>query len=505
MAKMKLDLSAYLVTDSTMIPESSSFLSQVQQAVENGVTIVQLREKNILTRDFIARAKDVLKITRPRGVPLIINDRVDVALAVDADGVHVGQDDMPAHIVRQLIGPHKILGVSCGNEEETTDVCEQKVADYVGLGTLYPTQTKDVKNVCGPIGVRRLLQVLKKYKEQGTYVQSVAIGGINSSNASKVMYQCRVPGYAVNGVAFVSCIMAAPDATQATKKLLGQLKNSPPWVSASTATLENLQSKPLVHHITNNVVKHFSANVTLAVGGSPIMSELPDEFDELASLPLPTALVINLGTPSSTLMSVFLEGIKVYNNHGRPIVFDPVAAGASKARLDACKALLNAGQVSVIKGNLGEILAIDRLTSSSPFAKDANLMRGVDSVAEMGPAEISEVCKRVALEFQCVTVITGEVNYIFDGTRPDSQVVTIQGGSPLMGSVVGTGCALGSVIGVFVACAQAQKAQLGQAVELALKVYNLAGRQAAVGHKQGLGSYMIKFLDELSEAAKPYA
>lgn len=501
---MKLDLSAYLVTDSTMVPESSTFLSQVKQAVENGATIVQLREKNILTKDFIERATAVLQITRAHGVPLIINDRVDVALAVDADGVHVGQDDMPAKMVRRLIGPEKILGVSCGNEKETTQVCLENVADYVGLGTLYPTNTKDVKNVCGPIGIRQLLLVLKSYKSKGIDIKSVAIGGINLSNAAKVMFQCRIPGHGIGGVAFVSCVMAAENAGDAMKMLATQISTSPAWVWESASILLEIHEKPLVHHITNNVVKNFCANVTLAVGGSPIMSELLDEFDELASLPIPTAVVVNLGTPSASIMEVFLGAVKSYNDQGRPIVFDPVGAGASQARAEACRTILNSGQVSIIKGNLGEMLAIDKLTSSSPYKKGTGSMRGVDSIASLGAGEITELCKRVATEFQCVTVVTGEVNYVFDGTRLGCEITTVPGGSKLMGSVVGTGCALGSVIATFAACARSEKADLGQAVVSAIRLYNAAGKRAEgkdTSATPGLGTYQVNFLDQLSSGA----
>lgn len=496
---MKLDLSAYLVTDSTMIPQSSTFLSQVKQAVEHGATIVQLREKNILTKDFIKRANAVLEITRRYGVPLIINDRVDVALAVGADGVHVGQDDMPAKMARQLIGPDKILGVSCGNTEETKQVCLENVADYVGLGTLYPTQTKDVKNVCGPIGVRQLLQVLKTYKSQGIYIKSVAIGGINLSNAAKVLHQCQVPGHGIDGVAFVSCVMAAEDASGAMKSLVTQLTTPPTWIWEQTSVLLEFTEKPLVHHITNNVVKNFCASVTLAVGGSPIMSELQAEFEELASLPLPNALVVNLGTPSAGIMEVFVSAIKSYNNYGRPIIFDPVGAGASHARSDACRAILNSGHVSIIKGNLGEMLAIDKFTSTSPYKVGANLMRGVDSIASMDGEEIETICKRVATEFQCVAVVTGKVNYVFDGTKPESPIAMVSGGSKLMGSVVGTGCALGSVIATFAACARSQNSDLGKAVVSAVQLYNVAGKRAegdAPG--MGLGTYKTNFLDQLA-------
>lgn len=493
------DYSLYLVTDSTMVPDSTTFLDQVKNAVDNGATIVQLREKDILTLDFIIKAQKVLEITRPKGIPLIINDRVDVALAVDADGVHVGQDDMPAKLVRQLIGKDKILGVSCTNEKEISQVCEESVADYVGLGTLYPTNTKNVKNVCGPIGIRKMLKVLSKYKQQGKHIKSVAIGGINRTNATKVMFQCQVPGYLVDGVAVVSDIMASEHSAAATSELLKAIKSPNPWIWEASGSLSSAKSKPLVHHITNNVVKNFSANVTLAIGASPIMSELAEEFDEFAALPTPVSLVVNLGTPSSQIMDVFLSGVKAYNNHGRPIVFDPVAAGASKARLEACRVLLNAGYFSVIKGNLGEIMALDKLVSTHPTDLAETLMQGVDLLAAADENAIKALCVRVAKEFRAIVVVTGQLNYIYDGTQVhDCDPTIIKGGSVHMGLITGTGCSLGSVIAAKIALAKHQKSDLLSAVEEAVTIYNQAGELAAKD-VSGSGSFMIRFLDELSQ------
>ncbi|KAK7684882.1 hypothetical protein QCA50_012131 [Cerrena zonata] len=304
-----------------MIPESSTFLRQVEESIENGATIVQLREKTLGTRDFIARASKVHELTKKKGIPLIINDRVDVALAVDAEGIHVGQDDMPAATVRELIGPDKIIGVTCSNVEETQQVCDEGIADYVGLGTVYYTNTKkDTKTPqgTGPIGVRKMLQVLRKHNtsKSNKSIRSVAIGGINQTNAAKVLYQCAIPQQSLDGVAIVSCIMASEDAAGGTAKLEDKV-----------AAVQN--AKPLVHHITNNVVKNFSANVTLAIGASPIMSELAQEYEEFATNIPNLSLVVNLGTPSDDLMLAFVHALQVYNKHGKYIVFDPVAGGAT--------------------------------------------------------------------------------------------------------------------------------------------------------------------------------
>ncbi|CUM53555.1 unnamed protein product [Debaryomyces tyrocola] len=534
-----VDYTLYLVTDSTMVPEGSTFLKQVEHSINNGATMVQLREKTLLTLDFIERASQVHELTLKRGIPLIINDRVDVALAVDAEGVHVGQDDMPASIVRKLLGPNKIVGVSCSFPSEVEVVCKEGLADYVGLGTVYKTNTKRnvlVPEGTGPIGVRKMLQVLKAHntKQGNNYISSVAIGGINESNASKVLYQTAIPGQSLNGVAVVSCIMASKNAAESTIKLENVIKSSVPWVK--DLTNESLcqtsdvkikavvKSKPLIHHITNNVVKNFSANVTLSIGASPIMSELPDEFEEFSSLIPNLALVLNLGTPSTSQMDVFKYAISVYNKHGKHIIFDPVAAGASTPRLECCKELLNAGQFSVIKGNVGEILAIWKLTSKfqvSETGKNDLLMRGVDSVADFNESDILRIGKDVAQDFRTVVVITGAKNFVFDGicVSKDSQNIHavsfpnnvddikhahIQGGHEVMSSITGTGCSLGSTIAAFVAANAdgnpGTTFNIFEAVVGAVEFYNKCGSE--VGEDvTGPGSFMIKFLDRLNYEA----
>ncbi|MBQ3793391.1 MAG: thiamine phosphate synthase, partial [Lachnospiraceae bacterium] len=134
----------YLVTDSTGL-EEEVFLQKVEAALQGGVTILQLREKEKSTREYMELATKVHAITKKCGVPLIIDDRVDVALAIDAEGVHVGQSDMPVDIARKLMGPEKIVGATTKTVEQAREAYE-KGADYLGVGAIYPTTTK-VKTV----------------------------------------------------------------------------------------------------------------------------------------------------------------------------------------------------------------------------------------------------------------------------------------------------------------------------------------------------------------------
>ncbi|XP_045817881.1 thiamine biosynthetic bifunctional enzyme TH1, chloroplastic-like [Trifolium pratense] len=189
------DLFLYAVTDSGMNRKwGRSIAEAIKAAVEGGATIVQLREKDAETRDFVDAAKVCLEICRSYGVPLLINDRIDVALACDADGVHVGQSDMPAHLARTLLGPEKIIGVSCKTPEQAHQAWIGG-ADYIGSGGVYPTNTKANNSTIGLDGLREVCKASK--------LPVVAIGGIGMSNARAVM-ELGVPN--LKGVAVVSAL-----------------------------------------------------------------------------------------------------------------------------------------------------------------------------------------------------------------------------------------------------------------------------------------------------------
>jgi thiamine-phosphate pyrophosphorylase len=199
-----IDLSLYLVTDRDMI-KNSTLPALVHHAVENGVTAVQLREKEIDTRLFIRLALDLKKILDPLQIPLIINDRVDVALAVDASGVHLGQHDMPVSIARNLLGDDKIIGLSVESEKDVENA-DALSADYLGVSPIFSTPTKtDTVIEWG-------LDGLQKIKSMTDY-PLVAIGGINSENATRVLK------HGADGIAVVSAICAAENPGKASKQL----------------------------------------------------------------------------------------------------------------------------------------------------------------------------------------------------------------------------------------------------------------------------------------------
>ncbi|CAA2982366.1 thiamine biosynthetic bifunctional enzyme TH1, chloroplastic [Olea europaea subsp. europaea] len=209
------DLLLYAVTDPRMNKKwGRSITDAVKAAVEGGATIVQLREKDADTRDFLEAAKSCLEICRRHGVPLLINDRADIALACDADGVHVGQSDMPARVVRTLLGPDKIIGVSCKTPKQA-QVAWIEGADYIGCGGVYPTNTKENNITVGLDGLKNVCLASK--------LPVVAIGGIGISNAQPVM-ELGVPS--LKGVAVVSALFDRESVLRETQNLRRVLLDS---------------------------------------------------------------------------------------------------------------------------------------------------------------------------------------------------------------------------------------------------------------------------------------
>jgi thiamine-phosphate pyrophosphorylase len=198
----------YLVTDDQQ--DLATLEHVVEQAVAGGVTMVQVREKHGNVRAFIERAQRVKAILKGTGVPLIINDRVDVALAVDADGLHLGQSDMPATIARQLIGENKILGLSIENEQQLEESNHLPI-DYIGLSAIFATPTKtNTKKHWGVEGLKKALET--------TRLPIVGIGGINENNIPELM------ATGVHGLALVSAICHADDPKASSEHLLSLMR-----------------------------------------------------------------------------------------------------------------------------------------------------------------------------------------------------------------------------------------------------------------------------------------
>ena len=195
----QLDTTMYFITDSTNYSDKE-FLYRVEEACKGGVTLLQLREKDKTTREYLSLAEKVHEITMRYDIPLIIDDRVDIALAINAEGVHVGQSDMPVHIARKLMGNDKIVGATAKTVPQALEAYEQG-ADYLGVGAIYPTTTK-VKTVL--TSVDTLKDIVKAVP-----IKVNAIGGLNKDN----IHILKNSG--INGICAVSAIMKADNPSNA--------------------------------------------------------------------------------------------------------------------------------------------------------------------------------------------------------------------------------------------------------------------------------------------------
>ncbi|HJD91375.1 thiamine phosphate synthase [Bacteroides coprosuis] len=202
--KKSLDLSLYLVTD-PQVAEGNSFLEVIENAVKGGVTLVQLREKDCSSREFYDKALAIKHLLSSYDVPLIINDRLDIALAVDADGLHIGQEDIPYDVARKILGPDKIIGLSVENKTDALRANKLDI-DYIGISPVFSTPTKiDTAPALGLEG-SRLINSISKHP-------SVGIGGIHLQNAASIIASGS------DGISVVSAIMMAKDPFRAAQEL----------------------------------------------------------------------------------------------------------------------------------------------------------------------------------------------------------------------------------------------------------------------------------------------
>ena len=199
----------YAVTDQSWLKEDQTLFSVCEDVLANGATFLQIREKDLDADAFEAEAAKLNELCHRYHVPYVVNDSVEIALAIDADGVHVGQSDIKGRNIRGLIGPDKILGISAGTVAEAI-AAERAGADYIGVGAVFGTSTK--KNARN-LSVQKLMEITRAVS-----IPVVAIGGINATNL------LELSGSGVDGVAVVSAIFAATDPGKATAQLLALVK-----------------------------------------------------------------------------------------------------------------------------------------------------------------------------------------------------------------------------------------------------------------------------------------
>jgi thiamine-phosphate pyrophosphorylase len=199
----KEDLLLYAVTDRFWL-NGETLYSQVEKALKGGATFVQLREKTLGREAFLSEAKEIKELCRHYTVPFVINDDVEIAITADADGVHVGQSDMEAGSVREKLGPDKILGVSAQTVEQAI-FAEQKGADYLGVGAVFPTGTKADADEVSYETLKAICEMVK--------IPVIAIGGISRDNV------ILLKGSGISGIAVISALFAQPDIERATVEL----------------------------------------------------------------------------------------------------------------------------------------------------------------------------------------------------------------------------------------------------------------------------------------------
>ena len=205
----RADYRLYLVTDRNCL-QQQTLEQAVEQAILGGVTLVQLREKAIASKEFYERALRIKAICHHYNVPLLINDRVDIALAVEADGVHIGQSDLPCGVVRQILGKDKIIGVSARTAQQAIQA-QADGADYLGVGAMFATSTKqDAQTVT----IASLTQI-----RQSVTLPIVAIGGINHTTMPALQQALQAADTSIDGVAVVSAILGQKDVKLASEQL----------------------------------------------------------------------------------------------------------------------------------------------------------------------------------------------------------------------------------------------------------------------------------------------
>ncbi|KAJ8076802.1 thiamine biosynthetic bifunctional enzyme [Marasmius tenuissimus] len=529
---MAIDFSLYLVTGRDLLAPRKDFYETLEQALQGGVTVVQIREKTADTGEFLEIAEKSKSICDRYNVPLLVNDRVDIALAIGANGVHLGQTDMPIAVARRLLPPNAIVGASCNSVAEVRKALTDG-ADYIGIGAVWATNTKTLdKPLVGVRNVGTMLEML-----DGTSVQAVAIGGIKSRNLLRTLYgSVSRTRHALDGVAVVSEIMASTDPKEAATRLSGILQTfksgstiplgfsfgqnvyTPDRVIEQVARLMKHMKEvnPLVHQvrvtkrlsqlhtrydvhvstkITNNVVVAQSANTTISIGASPIMATTAQEMPDLARVC--DGLLVNIGTLTQDAFAGMLEAGSCMNANHKPIVFDPVGVGATAYRKRAVNELLNTWQTTVIKGNAGELAAL----SGSAEVES----KGVDSVGAGFKDPVAFV-RNLARRERCIIALTGKTDYVSDG----ESVAILNNGHQYLGQITGSGCITGSCIASY--CALTSRISNDERPEdgklargdvfiatiSGILVLNVAAEIAATrGDVLGPGSFFPALLDEL--------
>ena len=458
----------YAVTDRSWLG-GRTLEEQVEDALKGGITMLQLREKDLPEDEFEQEALRVQQLCRAYNVPFIINDNVALAAKIGADGVHVGQGDMDPAEVRRILGPDAIIGVTAKTVEQA-QAAEAAGADYLGSGAVFGSATK----------TDAIPMTLDRFREICACVSIpvVAIGGVGPQNIR------QLAGRGMSGFAIVSGIFAAEDITGRCRELRSTAEELCPAVSAETVmelcgTVRSL--RPVVQCITNIVTVNDCANALLAVGASPTMAHHPDEAADLAAFT--DALVCNMGaTENITAMN---QSGKYTRERSHPIVLDPVGCAGSAWRRQQCLDLIEAVHPACIRGNAAEITAL---------ALGCDTGRGVDAPAsgQFGGDSIADYALALSARTGAIVVASGAVDCI----AYDGQYSEIHRGSAWMSRITGSGCMLSSLLGAFLAAECSARSAWACCYMMAVCGERAEARVREAG--LGTASYHIALIDELS-------
>ena len=444
------DLRLYVITDRSVLKKDMAMAEAVEEAILGGATIVQLREKHLEGEELLNEAVSVQKVCRKYKVPFIINDNVELAKKIDADGVHVGQSDMSVENARKILGTDKIVGATAKTIEQALTAKEQG-ADYLGSGAVFGTTTKlDAK----PMSMDLLADICNSVN-----IPVVAIGGIDAENVGVLK---KVP---ITGVAVVSGVFGGIDIRKSAKNII-----------------RNLYNTPVIECITNYVTVNNVANVVLASDASPIMAHNINEVEEVQANA--KGLLLNLGATDhyDAMERAYAKALKV----GNVVVIDPVGVGSISFRRDFLKKLLVIGTPTCIRGNHSEIKAI---------LYDKQTMSGLDDDKKAVQLEDSsdyEYVRTLAKMLNCIIVSSGKIDAISDG----NVLLMVESGHDYQRKITGAGCMLSANI-----CSE--MAYTRPSAELAAFCCKRMGDTAyeaaveTIAENKGIMTFQMKWIDKL--------
>ncbi|MCR5518526.1 MAG: bifunctional hydroxymethylpyrimidine kinase/phosphomethylpyrimidine kinase [Lachnospiraceae bacterium] len=424
----KKDLLLYAVTDRHWL-NGRRLVDVVRESLEGGVTFVQLREKTLDDEAFLAEARELKELCREYKVPFVINDNVDIAIAMDADGVHVGQSDMEAGDVRAKLGPDKIIGVSAQTVEQAI-LAQKRGADYLGVGAVFPTGSKDDAEDVSYDTLKAICEAVS--------IPVIAIGGIGEANVSKLA------GSGIVGVAVISAIYAADDICDATRKLktstrsaLNRMNTALTIAGSDSSGGAGIQAD--IKTMTANGVYAMSAITALTAQNTTGVTGIMEVTPEFLSLQLeaiftdiyPDAIKTGM-VSSSELIRTISAALKKYK--AKNIVVDPVMVATSGAKL------ISDDAIEVLKEEL-----LPLATVITPNIPEAEVLSGMTIKSE---DDMIAAAKVIYDKYRCNVLLKGghKIDDANDLLYRDGGYVWFVGKRIDNPNTHGTGCTLSSAI-----------------------------------------------------------